>query len=53
MQFSQFRRGDQKIKNITKTEIEQRRDFVYILDFSFFFYGVSHAKTDLHSKYMI
>ena len=37
---------DQKLKNITKFE----QNFCNILGFSF--YGVSRAKTDLHSKYI-
>ena len=39
----------QKIKNITK--IEHKRLVIYI--HGLIFYGVSHAKTDLHNKYMI
>ena len=48
MLFSQFHRSkDQKYyKNWTKETV-----FVYIL--SLIFCGVSCAKTDLHSKYMI
>ena len=42
-----FSRG-QRLKNITK--IEQKILFCNILGFSF--YGVSRAKTDLHSKYI-
>ena len=40
---------DKRSKNITK--IEQETVFVYTP--GFIFYGVSHAKTDLHNKYKI
>ena len=48
MLFSQFYRSkvQKYYKNWTKETV-----FVYIIGFTF--YGVSHAKTDLHNKYMI
>ena len=48
MPFSEFQRS--KDKNVTK--IEQKRLFLFTF-VVFIFYGASHAKTDLDSKYII
>ena len=39
----------QKIKNIIKIE---KKEIIFVCILGFTFYDVSHAKTDLHNKYM-